>query len=93
MSTSVSNPGRTTMPNVGNTPQFRALLWTNIEKILDLIYTYVAQLSNLARVLAKKKDPITHTSFIDELMKVNHRFLRVYPSRISSHFSMDIQGN
>ncbi|CAF1556048.1 unnamed protein product, partial [Rotaria sordida] len=23
-----SNPGRTTMPNIGNTPQFRALLWT-----------------------------------------------------------------
>ncbi|CAF3004969.1 unnamed protein product [Rotaria sp. Silwood2] len=33
-----SNPGRTTMPNIGNTPQFRALLWTNIEKILDLLY-------------------------------------------------------
>ena len=30
------------MPSVGNTPQFRALLWTNIEKILDLLYTYVA---------------------------------------------------
>ncbi len=66
-----ANPGRTTMPNIGNTPQFRALLWTNIEKILDLIYTYVAQLSNLARVLAKKKDPITHLSFIAELIKVN----------------------
>ena len=67
----VSNPGRTTMPNVGHTPQFRALLWTNIEKILDLLYTNVAQLFNLARVLAKKKDPITHLSFIDELIKVN----------------------
>ncbi|CAF5010124.1 unnamed protein product, partial [Rotaria magnacalcarata] len=31
-----SNPGRTTMPNIGNTSQFRALLWTNIDKILDL---------------------------------------------------------
>ena len=78
------------MPNVGNTPQFRALLWTNIEKILDLIYTYVAQLSNLARVLAKKKDPITHTSFIDELIKVTHRFFR---SRMSSYFSMAIPEN
>jgi rRNA processing protein Gar1 len=67
-----TNPGRTTMPNIGNTPQFRALLWTNIEKILDLIYTYVAQLSNLARVLAKKKDPITHSSFIAELIKHGH---------------------
>jgi len=67
----VLNPGRTTMPNIGNTPQFRALLWTNIEKILDLLYTYVAQLFNLTRVLAKKKDPITHLSFLEELIKVN----------------------
>jgi hypothetical protein len=66
-----SNPGRTTMPSIGNTPQFRALLWTNIEKILDLLYTFVAQLYNLARVLVKKKDPITHGTFIDELIKVN----------------------
>ena len=58
------------MPSVGNTPQFRALLWTNIEKILDLLYTYVAQLYNLTRVLAKKKDPITHGNFIDDLIKV-----------------------
>jgi hypothetical protein len=43
----------------------------HIEKILDLLYTYVAQSFNLARVLAKKKDPITHLSFIDELIKVN----------------------
>ncbi|CAF0895279.1 unnamed protein product [Rotaria sordida] len=64
-----SNPGRTTMPNIGNTPQFRALLWTNIEKILDLLYVYIAQLYNLARVLIKKKDPITHCTFIDELIK------------------------
>jgi hypothetical protein len=61
------------MPNIGNTPQFRALLWANIEKILDLIYSYVAQLTNLARVLTKKKDPITHSSFISELIKVNIR--------------------
>ena len=62
------------MPSIGNTPQFRALLWTNIEKILDLLYNYVAQLSNLTKVLSKKKDPITHGSFIDELVKVNGFF-------------------
>ncbi|CAF2646797.1 unnamed protein product [Rotaria sp. Silwood2] len=67
-----SNPGRTTMPNIGNTPQFRALLWTNIEKILDLLYGYIAQLYNLARVLVKKKDSITHCTFIDELIKHGH---------------------
>lgn len=59
------------MPNIGNTPQFRALLWINIEKILHLLYTYIAQSTNLTRVLTKKKDPITHLSFLDELIKVN----------------------
>jgi hypothetical protein len=81
-----TNPGRTTMPNIGNTPQFRALLWTNIEKILDLIYTYVAQLSNLARVLAKKKDPITHSSFIAELIKVNTSMFLFFPNIMKIFF-------
>ena len=81
------------MPNVGNTPQFRALLWTNIEKILDLIYTYVAQLSNLARVLAKKKDPITHTSFLDELIKVSNQRVRRSSLDLSFSSSMDIPEN
>ncbi|CAF1271196.1 unnamed protein product [Adineta steineri] len=67
-----SNPGRSTMPSVGNTPQFRASLWINIEKILDLLYVNVAQLYNLSRVLTKKKDPITHGTFMDELIKHDH---------------------
>ncbi|CAF0791631.1 unnamed protein product [Adineta ricciae] len=67
-----SNPGRSTMPSIGNTPQFRALLWTNIEKILELLYVQVAQLYNLTRVLTKKKDPITHGTFIEELIKNGH---------------------
>lgn len=63
------------MPNIGNTPQFRALLWTNIEKILDLLYGTIAQLYNLVKVLIKKKDPITHCTFIDELIKVYKRIV------------------
>lgn len=62
------------MPNIGNTPQFRALLWINVEKILDLLYTYIAQLVNLSKVLSKKKDPITHLSFLDDLIKVIDKF-------------------
>jgi len=62
------------MPNIGNTPQFRASLWINVEKVLDLLYTYVAQLVNLSRVLSKKKDPITHLSFLDDLIKVKIKF-------------------
>lgn len=90
-----SNPGRTTMPSIGNTPQFRALLWTNIEKILDLLYNYVAQLSNLTKVLSKKKDPITHGSFIDELVKVSLSVDALLVRSLStvSHCSMVIQGN
>ena len=72
------------MPSVGNTPQFRALLWTNIEKILDLLYTYVAQLYNLTRVLAKKKDPITHGTFIDDLIKVRLEITRSTCIAVSS---------
>jgi hypothetical protein len=82
------------MPSVGNTPQFRALLWTNIEKILDLLYNFVAQLYNLTRVLVKKKDPITHGTFIDELIKVNSTILSYGKKKLLwDCFSMVIQVN
>ncbi|CAF0814079.1 unnamed protein product [Didymodactylos carnosus] len=67
-----TNPGRTTMPVVGNTAHHRAVLWTNVEKILDLLYVYMAQVYNLQRVLIKKKDPVTHTNFMEGLIKDGH---------------------
>ncbi|KAL8566375.1 hypothetical protein ACOMHN_049333 [Nucella lapillus] len=62
-------PGRAAMPAPGNTAAMRASLWTNMEKLMDSIYSACAQVQHLQKVLAKKRDPVTHVCFIDELAK------------------------
>ncbi|XP_064606457.1 conserved oligomeric Golgi complex subunit 5-like [Liolophura sinensis] len=62
-------PGRAAMPAPGNTAAFRANLWTNMEKLMDNIYSACAQVQHLQKVLVKKRDPVSHVCFMDELAK------------------------
>ncbi|KAM4676724.1 conserved oligomeric Golgi complex subunit 5 [Discoglossus pictus] len=62
-------PGRAAMPQPGNTAAFRAALWTNMEKLMDQIYAACVQVQHLQKVLTKKRDPVTHVCFIDEIAK------------------------
>uniref|UniRef100_A0A8C5V082 Conserved oligomeric Golgi complex subunit 5 n=1 Tax=Microcebus murinus TaxID=30608 RepID=A0A8C5V082_MICMU len=62
-------PGRSTMPTPGNTAAFRASLWTNMEKLMDLICSVCGQVQHLQKVLAKKRDPVSHICFIEEIIK------------------------
>ncbi|KAK3767574.1 hypothetical protein RRG08_003835 [Elysia crispata] len=65
-------PGRAAMPSPGNTAALRANLWTNMEKLMDNIYSACAQVQHLQKVLVKKRDPVSHVCFIDELNKHRH---------------------
>lgn len=65
-------PGKAAMPITGNSAPFRAALWTNTERVTDNIYDACCQIRHLEKVLAKKKDPVMHTSFIQELQKNGH---------------------
>ncbi|KAK7476321.1 hypothetical protein BaRGS_00032439 [Batillaria attramentaria] len=67
--TAKGGPGRAAMPAPGNTAAMRACLWTNMEKLMDSIYSACSQIQHLQKVLAKKRDPVTHVCFIDELAK------------------------
>uniref|UniRef100_A0A3Q3WBS5 Conserved oligomeric Golgi complex subunit 5 n=1 Tax=Mola mola TaxID=94237 RepID=A0A3Q3WBS5_MOLML len=62
-------PGRAILPTPGNTAAFRAALWTNLEKLMDQICAASRQVQHLQKVLIKKRDPITHLCFIDEIVK------------------------
>ncbi|KAJ8261862.1 hypothetical protein GJAV_G00159310 [Gymnothorax javanicus] len=62
-------PGRAAMPTPGNTAAFRAALWTNLEKLMDQICAACGQVQHLQKVLTKKRDPVTHVCFIDEIVK------------------------
>lgn len=74
--TQVSNPrgppGRAVLPTPGSTAQFRAALWTNLEKLMDQICAACRQVQHLQKVLIKKRDPVTHVCFIDEIIKDGH---------------------
>ncbi|CAD5120370.1 DgyrCDS8943 [Dimorphilus gyrociliatus] len=63
--TAPAAPGRSALPT--NTAAFRAALWTNMEKVMDSIYNSCAQMQHLNKVIAKKKDPVSHTKFSDIL--------------------------
>lgn len=62
-------PGRASMPAPGNTAAFRATLWTNLEKLMDQLYATCGQVNHLQKVLSKKRDPVTHVFFMEELYK------------------------
>ncbi|KAJ4940008.1 hypothetical protein JOQ06_029439 [Pogonophryne albipinna] len=62
-------PGRAVLPTPGNTAAFRAALWTHLEKLMDQICAACRQVQHLQKVLLKKRDPVTHVCFIDEIIK------------------------
>ncbi|XP_017293700.1 conserved oligomeric Golgi complex subunit 5 [Kryptolebias marmoratus] len=62
-------PGRAAMPTPGNTAAFRAALWTNLEKLMDQICAACRQVQHLQKVLMKKRDPVSHVCFIDDIIK------------------------
>ncbi|XP_061570606.1 conserved oligomeric Golgi complex subunit 5 [Cololabis saira] len=62
-------PGRAVLPTPGNTAAFRAALWTNLEKLMDQICAACTQVQHLQKVLMKKRDPVTHVCFMDEIIK------------------------
>ena len=70
-------PGRTNMPNVGSMGQFRAHLWTNVEKLMDNMYDSCSQIVQLQQILEKKKDLVTNVFYIDEI-----DFTKIYSGKM-----------
>ncbi|XP_040858401.1 conserved oligomeric Golgi complex subunit 5 isoform X3 [Ochotona curzoniae] len=84
-------PGRSTMPTPGNTAAFRASLWTNMEKLVDHICAVCGQVQHLQKVLSKKRDPVSHVCFIDEIVKdgqpeILYKFWNSVTQALSSQF-------
>ncbi|EDV25887.1 uncharacterized protein TRIADDRAFT_24290, partial [Trichoplax adhaerens] len=67
-----TGPGRAVMPTPGNAAAWRVSLWQGMEKLMGNIYETCVQMSVLEKVLFKKKDPVTHLCFIEELLKDGH---------------------
>ncbi|XP_006882749.1 PREDICTED: conserved oligomeric Golgi complex subunit 5 [Elephantulus edwardii] len=85
-------PGRSTMPAPGNTAAFRASLWTNMEKLMDHICTICGQVQHLQKVLTKKRDPVSHICFIEEIVKDGHsEILYTFWNSVSQALSSQFQ--
>ena len=53
------------MPAPGNMAAWRAGLWTRMEKIVNKMYETCERVFHLEKILAKKKDPVSHTCFLE----------------------------
>uniref|UniRef100_A0A8C6NUD6 Conserved oligomeric Golgi complex subunit 5 n=1 Tax=Nothobranchius furzeri TaxID=105023 RepID=A0A8C6NUD6_NOTFU len=81
-------PGRAAMPTPGNTAAFRAALWTNLEKLMDQIFAACRQVQHLQKVLMKKRDPVSHVCFIDEIINDGQpNILYVFWTEVTSTLS------
>ncbi|XP_016395009.1 conserved oligomeric Golgi complex subunit 5-like [Sinocyclocheilus rhinocerous] len=85
-------PGRAVMPTPGNTAAFRAALWTNLEKLMDQICAACGQVQHLQKVLTKKRDPVSHVCFIDEIIKDGQPdILHAFWSSVTQTLSEELQ--
>uniref|UniRef100_A0AAY4D2P2 Conserved oligomeric Golgi complex subunit 5 n=1 Tax=Denticeps clupeoides TaxID=299321 RepID=A0AAY4D2P2_9TELE len=85
-------PGRAVMPTPGNTAAFRAALWTSLEKLMDHICAACSQVQHLQKVLGKKRDPVTHVCFIDEINKDGQPdILLTFWSSVTQTLSVEFQ--
>uniref|UniRef100_A0A8C9WB29 Conserved oligomeric Golgi complex subunit 5 n=1 Tax=Scleropages formosus TaxID=113540 RepID=A0A8C9WB29_SCLFO len=85
-------PGRAAMPTPGNTAAFRAALWTNLEKLMDQICAACGQVQHLQKVLTKKRDPVTHVCFIDEIVKDGQAdIMRTFWTSVTQILSTEFQ--
>uniref|UniRef100_A0A8B9GQU8 Conserved oligomeric Golgi complex subunit 5 n=1 Tax=Astyanax mexicanus TaxID=7994 RepID=A0A8B9GQU8_ASTMX len=87
-------PGRAVIPIPGNTATFRAALWTNLEKLMDhILYAVcIVIVQHLQKVLTKKRDPVTHVCFIDEIVKEGHPdILYIFWNSVTQMLSVELK--
>ncbi|KAI6652752.1 Conserved oligomeric Golgi complex subunit 5 [Oopsacas minuta] len=58
---------RTTQMTASSSVVLRANLWTRLERLMDHIQTSHTQVMLLMTVLAKRRDPLTHLTFMEQL--------------------------
>eukprot|EP00850_Spirogloea_muscicola_P018813 SM000176S03144 [mRNA] locus=s176:243275:249137:+ [translate_table: standard] len=70
--TGIGGPGgvqRSGTPQLGSAPRAREALWQRLQVCMDQVHSIMMAAWHLQRVLAKKRDPITHVIFLDEVVQ------------------------
>ncbi|KAG0626188.1 hypothetical protein M758_2G109200 [Ceratodon purpureus] len=70
-------------------PRARESLWQRMGACMDQLHFIVVAVWHLQRVLAKKRDPISHVGFLDEVMQAGDSMLtdRVWETVVKSYAS------
>jgi hypothetical protein len=62
---------RSSAPQGAGASKARESLWQRIGACMDQLHSIVVAAWHLQRVLSKKRDPISHIGFLDEVMQVS----------------------
>ena len=73
------------MPGLGMTGQFRAQLWSNVEKLMDAMYDACSQTLQLQIILEKKKDLVSNLLYLDEIDFASIFTNKMYLANLSSN--------
>lgn len=90
----MKGPGKAAgMLTPGDSSAFRAQLWNNIEDVMEYVSSSTNQVVGLQKVLAKKRDPVSHQAFIDELGKSGKgtQFSKIFWQKISHVFEDELK--
>ncbi|KAF9580890.1 Conserved oligomeric Golgi complex subunit, partial [Lunasporangiospora selenospora] len=79
-------------PGVGAAALWNSILWKRIERLMDELYSGCVKIYLLERVLARKRDPLSQTSFLDIVSSnmdgnMVHRFWQV----LSAHLEQELK--
>ncbi|KAI9099496.1 Golgi transport complex subunit 5-domain-containing protein [Phlyctochytrium arcticum] len=67
-------------------------LWARLERLMDVIYENASKVYQLERVLSRRRDPLTHTLFLDEVNKgLNDTLLSYFWKSLSASFDRELR--
>jgi hypothetical protein len=67
---------RSGAPQAGGGSRGRESLWQRMGACMDRLHSILLAAWHLQRVLSKKRDPISHIGFLDEVMQVRDCYVR-----------------
>ena len=80
-------PSRAVSSSTLNVSGFRSILWSNLETVLDLIFSTVCEMMQLQKILSKKRD-LMGNSFFDLLDDNQRQVVQLVWNQVRVHSLM-----
>ncbi|KAJ3414234.1 Conserved oligomeric Golgi complex subunit [Chytridiales sp. JEL 0842] len=84
--------GKKTLESLSNSTIYAAGLWKRFEKLMDVMYENSLKMYIFERVLSRKKDPLTHVKYLDEVAKtMDGNIAKYFWNALSQAFEREIR--